>query len=61
MMATSQICFYENMSENINTIRKSTEALLEARREDVKVNAEKTRYVYVSPPECRTKSQFTDS
>jgi hypothetical protein len=46
------------LGENINTIKKSRKALLEASREvGLVVNTEKTIYGYVSPPKCRTKSQ----
>jgi len=44
--------------ENINTIKKNTEVLLEACREfDLEVNTQKTR---VSSPKSRRESQFTE-
>jgi hypothetical protein len=45
-----------------NTIKKNTEALLEASRETgLEVNTERTKYIVVSLPKCRTNLQFTDS
>jgi len=47
------------LCDNMNTIKKNTEALLEASREvGLEVNTEKTKYKDVSPPECST-NQFT--
>jgi hypothetical protein len=44
------------LGENINTMKKNTEALLEARREvGLEVNTEKSKYMFVSSSECRTK------
>jgi hypothetical protein len=49
------------VSENINTITKNREALIQASREvGLKVNTERTKYMFVSPTNCRTKSEFTD-
>jgi hypothetical protein len=50
------------LGENINTVKKDTEALLEASREvSLEVNTEKTKYMVMSlPPKCRTASLFTD-
>jgi len=49
------------LRQNINSIKK-TEALLEAcRKIGLEVNAEKAMHiVYVLPPICRVKSQFTN-
>jgi hypothetical protein len=51
------------LGENINSTKRSTEALLDASKEvDVKVNAEKTKYlqacVHIPSSEYRTKSQY---
>jgi hypothetical protein len=48
------------LGKNRNPIRQKL--LLQASREaGLEVNTQKTKYtVNVSPPECRTKSQFTD-
>jgi hypothetical protein len=44
------------LGDNINTIKKNTEALTDASKElGVEVNAEKL-YVDISSPECRAKS-----
>jgi hypothetical protein len=45
----------ELLGDNIDTIKKNTETFIEV---GLKVNAEKTKYVYVavSSPECRAKS-----
>jgi len=63
---THQILVYADdvniLDENINTIKKNKEALLQACREvGLEVNPEKNQvYGYVSPPNGRTKSQSTD-
>jgi hypothetical protein len=45
------------LGENINTIKKNTEALLRDSKEvGPEVNVEKTKCVFVLPPEFRTKS-----
>jgi hypothetical protein len=48
------------LGDNIDTIKKNTETLIDARKEvDLEVNTEKTKYtvyVAVSSPEYRTKS-----
>jgi len=31
-----------------------------SRKVDLEVNTEKTKYIAVSSPQCRAKSQFTD-
>jgi hypothetical protein len=52
------------LGESINAIKKNTEALLVASKEDgLEVNSETTEYIYgcVSLPKCRTESRFTDS
>jgi hypothetical protein len=44
------------VGENGNTINKNMEALLEVSREDgLEINVQKTKYVVVSPSNCRTK------
>jgi hypothetical protein len=50
------------LGENIYTMKKNTEALLEDSMEvGVEVNTEKTKYIIcASSPKCRTESQFTD-
>jgi hypothetical protein len=49
------------LGENIHTIKKNKEALLQASREvGLEVNTEKTKYMFVSPPECRTKSYINN-
>jgi hypothetical protein len=49
------------LGEKINTMKKNKEALLDASGEvGLEVNVEKTKYIVVSSPKCRTKSQFTD-
>jgi hypothetical protein len=50
------------LGENIDTVNKNTEALLEASRDvGLEVNTEKIQEcVCVLPPECRTKLRFTD-
>jgi hypothetical protein len=60
---THQLLVYANdvnlFGDNINTIKKSTENLIDAFKEvGLEVNAEKTKYTYiaVSSPECRAKS-----
>jgi len=49
------------LGENINTIKKNKDALVEGNRE-VGLEAN-TKYVYgkILPPKCRTKSRLTDS
>jgi predicted ABC-type transport system involved in lysophospholipase L1 biosynthesis ATPase subunit len=43
------------IGKNINTIKENKEALLEASKVGLEVNAEKTKYiVYVSLPKSRT-------
>jgi hypothetical protein len=52
------------LGENINTIKKDTEALLEARREvslDITKETKLSMHGYVSSPKCKKKSQFTDT
>jgi hypothetical protein len=46
------------LGENINTIKNNTEALLlEASQEvGLEVNTEKAKYMFLSSPDCRTKS-----
>jgi hypothetical protein len=45
------------LGDNINTIRKNTEALIRSSKAvDLDVNTEKTKYIDVSSPECRAKS-----
>jgi hypothetical protein len=45
------------VAENIDTIKKNTEALLDASKEvGLEVDSEKTRYINVSLSECRTKA-----
>jgi hypothetical protein len=48
------------LDENINTVKKIIEALLEASREvGLEVNPEENEvYIYVSPPILKTKSQL---
>jgi hypothetical protein len=49
------------LGQNINTIKKNTEALLDASRElDLEVNIDKTKYACVPSAKCRSKSQFSD-
>jgi hypothetical protein len=57
-----QLLFYADdvntLIENTNTTRKNTEALIETSWKaglEV-VNTEKTKYMFVLLPECRTKS-----
>jgi len=41
------------LGENINTVKKNTEALLDARKEvGLEVNTEKTMCMFVLPPKC---------
>jgi hypothetical protein len=45
------------LGDNIDTINRNTETLIDASKEvGLEVNAEKTNYVAVSSPECRSKS-----
>jgi hypothetical protein len=45
------------LGDNIDTINKNTETLIDASREvGLEVNTEKTKYMLVSGPECRPKS-----
>jgi hypothetical protein len=62
---TNQLLVYADkvnmVGENINIIKKNTEALLETSKEvGLEINTEKTKCIVVLPPECRTKSYFTD-
>jgi hypothetical protein len=65
--ATHQLLVFvdddHTLGENLSTIKKNTEAQLEASREvGLEVNTEETKYVYgyVLTPKCRTQPQFTD-
>jgi hypothetical protein len=55
---------FSMLSENISTIKRNTESLLEASREvGLEVNRKKTKfmvYVCVSLPKFRAKSHVTD-
>jgi hypothetical protein len=45
------------LGENVNTLKKDTEALLEASREvSPEVHRENEAYIHVSPPKCRAES-----
>jgi hypothetical protein len=61
-MEHHQLLIYTNyvnkLSENIGTIKKNTEALLQASREiGLKVNTQKTKYMFIYlSPKCRPKS-----
>jgi hypothetical protein len=60
-VAAYMLSDYQYNTHSINTIKKNTEALLEASREvGLEVNTEKTKYMVVLSPNCRTKSQITD-
>jgi hypothetical protein len=47
------------LGDNIDTIKKNTETLIDASSEvGLQVNTDKTKYVSVSSPECRAKSDI---
>jgi len=49
------------LGENLSTIKKNKEALLEDSREvGLEENTAETKYTVVLLPKCSTKSQFTD-
>jgi hypothetical protein len=51
------------LSENINTAKKNTKALLDTNQDiGPEVNTEKTKLLFISHHQkCRTKSQFNNS
>jgi hypothetical protein len=50
------------LDDNIDTINKNTETLIDASKEvGLEVNIEKTKYMFVSLPECRSKSGYKNS
>jgi hypothetical protein len=48
--------------DNTDTIKKNTETLTDASKEvGLEINTEKTKYLLLSSPECRSKSGHKDS
>jgi len=49
-------------ADSVNMLVKNTKALLEASREvGLEVNAERTKYIVVLPPECRTANKSIEN
>ena len=44
------------LSENIHTVRNTESLLVASEKNDLEVNAEKTKYMFISRTECRTES-----
>jgi hypothetical protein len=56
------ISSWSKLGEDLSTKKKNIQVLLQTSREvGLEVNIKKTKYMVVSPPICRIKSQFTDS
>ena len=52
---------YYLLGGSVHTVKKNAEALVVATKEiELEVNADKTKYMIVSGPERRTKSQYED-
>jgi hypothetical protein len=50
------------LGDNIDTVKKNTETLIDASEEvGLETNGEKTQYVVISSPECRSKSGHKNS
>jgi hypothetical protein len=50
------------LGDNIDTINKNTETLIDASKEvGLEINVEKTKYMLLSSPECRSKSGHKNS
>jgi hypothetical protein len=50
------------LGDNIDTIKKNTETLIDASKEvGLEVNADKTKYMLLSSPECRSESGHKNS
>jgi hypothetical protein len=50
------------LGDNIDTIYKNTETLIDASKEvGLEINVDKTKYVAISSPECRSKSGHKNS
>jgi hypothetical protein len=54
------LAFADNVNllgDNIDTIKKNTATLIDASKEvDLEINVEKTKYMMLLSPECRSKS-----
>jgi hypothetical protein len=58
----SRYFFFQVLGDNIDTIKKNTETLIDASMEvGLEINIEKTKYIAISLPECRSKSGYKNS
>jgi hypothetical protein len=50
------------LGDSVNTIKENSETILQASRDiGLEINAEKTKYMIVSPSEFRTEPEYKDS